>query len=98
MKEPPIVCKPRSAPAVSAARPASRAGWRALIDSRPAMLGMLFGVTGFLGIPFLWMSEGFSRTEKIVWSIVVTIYTLILIGVAVAICWWSYTQITQLLG
>ena len=97
MKEPPIVCKPRSVPAASAPPPASRSKWRALIDSRPAMFGMLFGVTGFLGIPFLWMSDSFSRTEKIVWSIVVTIYTLILIGVAVAICWWSYAQITQLL-
>lgn len=97
MKEPPIVCKPRSVPVTSAPSPAPRSKWRALIDSRPAMFGMLFGVTGFLGIPFLWMSDSFSRTEKIVWSIVVTIYTLILIGVAVAICWWSYAQITQLL-
>ncbi len=91
MKEPPIVCKPPIARA-------TRSKWRSLIDSRPAMLGILFGCTGFLGIPFLWMSNTFSRTEKIVWSMVVTIYTLILIGVAVAICWWSYTQITQLLG
>ncbi len=98
MKEPPVVSKPRIAPAVSAPHPAARAKWRALIDSRLAMFGLLFGVTGFLGIPLLWMSDSFSRTEKIVWSIVVTIYTLILIGVAVAICWWSYTQITQLLG
>lgn len=44
------------------------------------------------------MSETFSHTEKIVWSIVVTIYTLILIGAVVAICWWSYAQINQLLG
>jgi hypothetical protein len=94
MKEPPIVCKPRQ-PQPSSVQPSK---WRALLDSRPAMFGLLFGVTGFLGIPFLWMSENFSHTEKIVWSIVVTIYTLILIGAAAAICWWSYTQIIQLLG
>jgi hypothetical protein len=68
-----------------------------LLESRAAMFGLLFGVTGFLGIPFLWMSPKFSRGEKIVWSIVVTVYTLLLIGFAVGICWWSYTQITQLL-
>jgi hypothetical protein len=61
------------------------------------MFGMLFGVTGCLGIPFLWMSPKFSRREKIVWSILVTIYTLVLIGVAVGVCWWSYRQISQLL-
>ena len=98
MKEPPIVCKPRPQPGKQQPYRGPRSKWRALIDSRPAMFGLLFGVTGFLGIPFLWMSEKFSRTEKIVWSIVVTIYTLILIGAAVAICWWSYTQIIQLLG
>ena len=59
------------------------------------MLFMLFCVTGFLGIPFLWMSAKFSHTEKIVWSCVVTIYTVALIAGAVAVCWWSFTQITQ---
>ncbi len=96
MKEPPIVTKPRRGSAAPPS-PTSRSKWHALLDSRPAMFGMLFGVTGFLGIPFLWMSDSFSHTEKIVWSIVVTVYTLILIGAAVAICWWSYLQILQLL-
>ena len=98
MKEPPIVSQSRIAPAVSAPHPAARSKWRALIDSRLAMFGLLFGVTGFLGIPLLLICNGSARTEKIVWSIVVTIYTLILIGVAVAICWWSYAQIAQILG
>lgn len=46
MKEPPIVCKPRNAPAASAP-PVSRSKWRAPLDSRPATFGLLFGITGF---------------------------------------------------
>ena len=62
------------------------------------MFGMLFCVTGFLGLPFLWMSPKFSDSEKMVWSVVVVIYTLILIGITMAICWWSYSQISQILA
>lgn len=74
-----------------------RARWGGLLENRPAILALLFLVTGFFGIPLLWMSDSFSRTEKIVWSIVVTVYTLILIGATVAICWWGYAQVNQLL-
>lgn len=52
----------------------------------------LFGVTGFLGLPLLWFSRAFSRREKIVWSVINTLYTLALIGITAAICWWSYLQ------
>ncbi|XZE46278.1 hypothetical protein SH467x_001557 [Pirellulaceae bacterium SH467] len=52
----------------------------------------LFGVTGFLGLPLLWFSSAFSQREKIVWSVINTLYTLALIGITAAICWWSYLQ------
>ncbi len=97
MREPPILRPNRPAPQQPQLQPLEpqRSQWSQLLESRGVMFGMLFCVTGFLGIPFLWMSSKFSRNEKIVWSIIVTIYTLILIGIAVVICWWSYTQITQ---
>ncbi len=98
IKEPPIVRTNRSVHAPPQPQGPRPSQWAQLIESRAAMFGLLFCVTGFLGIPFLWMSSKFSRTEKIVWSIVVTIYTLVLIAIAVAICWWSYTQITQSLN
>lgn len=99
MKEPPVLRGPKirtAGPPPVALVPASRLSQ--LLNSRAAILGLLFCVTGFLGIPFLWKSPKFSRTEKIVWSVVVTIYTLALIAIAAAICWWSYTQISQLLA
>jgi hypothetical protein len=64
-----------------------------LIQSRAAVFAILFLVTGALGIPLLWMNQKFNHTERIVWSVVVTIYTVILIAVACAIVMWSYRQI-----
>lgn len=69
-----------------------------LINNRIAIFLMLFCVTGFLGIPFLCKSKAFTRTEKLVWSIVVTVYTCVLIAITVAIVKWSYTNISQALG
>lgn len=65
---------------------------RAAIDQPLPVLLLLFFVTGFLGLPVLWISRGFSPTMKVVWSIVVTIYTLILIGCTAAVLWWAWSQ------
>lgn len=62
------------------------------------MFLMLFCVTGFLGIPFLWKSQVFSQIEKIAWSLVVTIYTLALMGLTGAIVWWTYRNICEAFG
>ncbi|QDT01800.1 hypothetical protein K227x_01680 [Rubripirellula lacrimiformis] len=64
------------------------------LDNKWAVIAVLFAVTGFLGIPLLWMNKNFSSTERISWSIVITIYTFLLIAGAAAICMWSYRQIT----
>ena len=63
---------------------------RAAIDNPYAVLALLFFVTGFLGIPILLMSRGFTPAMKVVWSIIVTIYTLILIGCTVGVLWWAW--------
>ena len=65
-----------------------------LTHSRGAVLAILFLVTGAIGIPLLWMNPNFSTTERIVWSIVATIYTAILIGIVVAVLMWSWRVIT----
>ena len=104
MREPPkllaaqATTPPRVQQPTASAVPRSKAGWNFVLGNRAAMFGMLFCVTGFLGIPLLWMSRKFSHREKVIWSVVVTIYTLALIGIAVAICWWSYSQISQSLN
>ena len=64
-----------------------------LVQSRSAVFAMLFLVTGVLGIPLLWMNRNFSNNERIFWSIVVTIYTAVLIAIAAAIVIWSYRRI-----
>lgn len=57
--------------------------------ARFLILAILFFVTGFLGLPVLWLSKSFSLTEKIVWSILNIIYTCALIAGTVAICVWA---------
>jgi hypothetical protein len=57
--------------------------------ARFLILAILFFVTGFLGLPVLWLSKSFSPTEKIVWSILNIIYTFALIAGTVAICVWA---------
>jgi hypothetical protein len=94
MTEPPIVEAQHSNSGTSG----PRSKWNFVLENRLAMFGMLFCVTGFLGLPFLWMSPKFTHAEKMVWSVVVVIYTLILIGITMAICWWSYSQIRQILA
>lgn len=57
--------------------------------TRFLILAMLFFVTGFLGLPVLWLSKSFSLTEKLIWSVLNTIYTCALIAGTVAICIWA---------
>jgi len=71
----------------------SKLGMSSLTQSRPMVLAILFGVTGVLGIPLLWMNSPFSTAERIFWSIVVTIYTSVLIGITGKIVMWSYRSI-----
>ena len=64
-----------------------------MVQSRAAVLAILFLVTGALGIPLLWMNQSFSNLERIVWTIVVTIYTVALIVITWMIVMWTYHQI-----
>jgi hypothetical protein len=70
-----------------------RSEWERLVSNRKVILAMLFLVTGALGLPLLWLSPAFNATEKVIWSLVNLVYTLILIGICVAICYWAYSQV-----
>ncbi len=63
------------------------------LDNKWAVLAVLFSVTGFLGLPLLWKNKGFSNLERYFWAVVITIYTVLLIAGAVAVCMWSYRQV-----
>ena len=69
-----------------------RSEWEQLVSNRKVILAMLFLVTGALGLPLLWLSPAFNATEKVIWSLVNLVYTLMLIGLCVAICYWAYSQ------
>lgn len=53
------------------------------MDKWWTILLLLFGVTGVLGLPVLWVSRSFGLGMKLVLSVAVTIYTALL-------CWGVY--------
>jgi hypothetical protein len=68
------------------------------IDNPLLVLAVLFGVTGCLGIPLLFMSRGFSRTSRCVWSIVSVIYTSLLLWGFWLIMSWCWGEISRALA
>ena len=102
--EPPVVqptnnmgtpTEPKRPPPVAMTR--SRFKLNELLEHRGIMLLMLFGVTAALGIPFLWKSRAFSRNEKILWSVLVSLYTILIFWIFFKIMWWSYSNIADAL-
>lgn len=72
-----------------------RVNWRGLIDNRWVILGLMFGVTLVLGLPFLWKSRGFSTLGKIVWSVIVTLYTILFFWIFWLIMSWAYSRLAE---
>ena len=73
---------------------------RKLVDNPWVLLGLLFFVTAALGIPVLWVSRAFSTLAKILLTIVVSVYTILifwLFWIAMAWCWPSVAEVLQLL-
>lgn len=66
------------------------------LQSRMAVLSILFLVTGAIGIPLLWVSPRFSRGEQVFWTIVVSLYTLSLLAVFGGVLWWFYRRLIDL--
>ncbi len=92
---PPVFGNQEAMPMVSHAPPARDEGGGNLIQNKLAVLAALFLVTGFLGLPLLWMNRQFSAVERLFWSVVIIIYSLILTGITVFVIWWSYRQIAM---
>ena len=69
--------------------------WREVIDNPWLMVAMLFLVTAALGLPFLWMSRGFSLVWKIVLTIVVLLWTALVLWVFWLIMVWCYMRIVE---
>ncbi len=62
--------------------------WRIIIDTPWLMILTLFFVTAALGLPFLWISRGFSTLNKILLTIAVLLWTaLVLWGFYLIMAW-----------
>jgi hypothetical protein len=72
--------------------------WRQALDNPWLMLLMLFFVTAFLGLPFLWMSRGFTTFWKVVVTIAVLLWSWLVLWVFWLIMVWCYTRIADALG
>jgi hypothetical protein len=92
---PPVVATTPLRPAVSAGQDKTIGGFSVerLVQNKLAVLAVLFGVTGFLGLPLLWMNTRFSTFERWLWAVLNVVYTTALIYGAFRICLWSYRQI-----
>lgn len=69
--------------------------WRNAVDNPWLVLALLFLVMAILGLPILWMSRAFSTPMKVLLSVIVTLYTVALIGCTGAVLWWSWNTIQR---
>ena len=65
------------------------------LDNPWIVLALLFFVFAGIGIPLIWMSKAFSTWLKVVLTIVVTLYTGILLWIVWLILLWSYGNYTE---
>jgi hypothetical protein len=65
-----------------------RQSWRVIIDNPWLMILTLFFVTAALGLPFLWISRGFSTLSKVLLTIAVLVWTaLVFWGFYLIMAW-----------
>ncbi len=69
--------------------------WRELIDKPLPLLATLFLVTAALGLPLLWISRGFSLAAKIVLTVVVLLYTALVLWLFYLVMAWCIPRIMQ---
>jgi len=86
---PPSTVKP--APQPNPVPPA----WREIIDRPGLMIVMLFFVTAATGLPFLWMSRGFSVVGKIVLTILVLLWTALVLWAFYLVMAWCIPRILE---
>ncbi len=59
----------------------NKPGQQSLLYSKTGIIILLFVVLGPLGLPFLYRSNSFSKTGKIILTIAVAVYTLVVLAV-----------------
>lgn len=67
------------------------------IDNPWVVLGLLFFVFAATGIPLIWLSRAFSTLGKIILTIVVTLYTVLILWLFALVMLWAYHRIVEAL-
>lgn len=73
-------------------------GLRKYIDNPWVILAFMFGAAMVLGLPFLWKSRGFSTLGKVFWTIVVTLYTILVFWLVWQLMQWCWGRIAPVFG
>ena len=91
----PLPGPPEALPAAASERSA-RAKLRDMADNPWLVLGMLFFVTLFLGLPVLWISRGFRPLAKVIWTVLVLLWTVLVFwGFGLVMYYFVYVPITK---
>jgi hypothetical protein len=64
-----------------------------MLQSKWAVLAILFLGTGALGIPLLWTNKRFSTNERVIWAIAATLYSLSLLAFLGWFIFWLKAQV-----
>jgi hypothetical protein len=80
-------------PGMTDSQPDVPPAWRKALDNPWLMLAMLFLVTAALGLPFLWMSRGFTTFWKVVVTIAVLLWTALILWLFWLVMAWTVPTI-----
>jgi hypothetical protein len=73
----------------------TRHSWRDLVDRPLVLLAVLFFITAAPGLPLLWISRGFSRAAKIVVTILVLLWTALVVWAFYLVMAWCLPRIWE---
>jgi hypothetical protein len=62
------------------------------LQSRLAVLFIIFVAAGAFGIPLLWVNKRFSQGERVFWSIVAVLYSIGVLVLGAVILMWIWNQ------
>ena len=93
LRDPLVAEEAEEVPPPAASLPTGSSNER-MLQSRWVVLGLLFGVTGAIGLPLLWYNRRFSPMERVFWSVAVLSYTFALLGLTYAIFMWVWGQLS----
>lgn len=85
-------------PASSPSPPRETSQLRKMVDNPYLVLGLLFFVTLFLGLPVLWASRGFSTLSKAVWTLLLLVWSVLVFWGFWLIMVYCYTSIRDALS